>query len=209
MSAADQVAGQSSVDMLDAYMLDIREGSLQAVPREIITDQQNASALINALEQYYSDSVVSVRAMAYDLSKRIALGSDNNSVRQEVVGVLISALRDKDSGVIGRVATGLTYFQKDDFTPASTNSLTALPDPKQPHLDKVIMLTGFVGGPNDMDVLRNLANQSIGRNAKWSAYLVMARLGDEGALIRVLNSVKSRSLNDDVVEELPTVPEIL
>src|SRR5688572_28391385 len=89
-------------NVTDLYFKEVRAGKYPSVPKNL-TLPENASAALTALHPYLKDSVSSVRAAAYSISKTIGTTSKSSPIRTQAVTQLISAAKDNDSGNVGVV----------------------------------------------------------------------------------------------------------
>jgi hypothetical protein len=71
---------QTSLEQLNSYMAEVKEGSYKPVPQAILQDAANAQPILAALVSYQKDSSVTIRAKAYNISKRIGQAHDNISI---------------------------------------------------------------------------------------------------------------------------------
>jgi hypothetical protein len=76
--------------------------------------------------------------------------------------------------------------------------------PLAPHLDKLILLSGFLGIEELMYNYKNmLAGEELySKKEKWDMKLAMARMGDAGAIQEVVGRIGALKVNDDVVYDI-------
>jgi hypothetical protein len=74
--------------------------------------------------------------------------------------------------------------------------------------EDLILTCGYWQLKETMDALQNIANdRTAPRNFRWAAYMALARMGDERALMFLISQVQRNGMNDDVVAEL--VPNLI
>ncbi len=192
---------QSPSSVITNYFTQVREGRNPATPRSLWQEHGQHTEVLTALSPYYADTLATVRGKAYYIAQQVGLHSQDQKVRQQVVGQLVAAVQDADSGNSGRASSFLTEFQPDDFTTRSRQQLAGLLSEQPPHFHRILRLIGYVGMQDQVPALKNLL-ASLSARDRWSAQLALARLGDQEALATVLARAKRYPVDDDVVYEL-------
>jgi hypothetical protein len=199
---------QQSMQQLNRYMAELRSDSYPTVPKEILQDKENALALLQAIVPYTTDSLERVRRTAFNLSRRLGKGHPEPAVKQKAVEILLLGLHDVASPVVGVAASGLRYFNPEDFSEASRASLLASFTPTVPHKGSIAKLLGYLQMEEAKPVLYQLLREGkLGRSDQWAVYLALARMRDEEALDFVLGKVSRLPLNDDVVYDI--LPDLI
>lgn len=194
------VSGQKK--SLENYFAQVRAGKYPTIPPEI-NKPENATATLNALPGYLSDSTVAVRAKAALLARVVGTQSKISTMRTKAVQQLIAATKDKDSGNAGSALTYLTEFKKTDFNKLNRDTLYAIFKRKPAHLNTLIRLMGYLEIQSSKNDLFNLSqNTSIGRKDRWAAMLALARMDDQQAIDDILNRIKRMPVTDAVVYDV-------
>lgn len=199
---------QSTLPLLDNYLQQLRTGTYQPAPQEIWQDRQNEGAILNALQKYQTDTLPEVRAKVYYLTQKVGLASHESAIRQKVVNMLLEGCRDADSGNSGIASSYLEVFSPADFDEPAKEQLRELIQQPAFHYYRILRLAGYVQLQDQIDIIQQkIASGELTVQAKWSAYLALARMGDESALYYCLGKVSRYPVNDDVVYEL--LPELI
>ncbi len=191
---------QSSTTTLSAYLSAIRQHQRPAAPASLWQNPEPHSEVLMALSPYYSDTLATVRAQAYFLTKQVGTRSQDEALRQQAVRQLVNGLRDEDRGIIGRVHTYLTNFGSADFPPAARQVVSELLGQRPAHLTQLLKLVGALEMTDQISNLHSLL-PSLSARDRWEAQLALARLGNPEALATVLTRVKRYPVNDDLVYE--------
>ena len=158
---------------------------------------------MNRLPLYLHDSVAVVCEHAYLLAKLIGKKSQWAPTRKQVVRWLIAGTRDENTGNAGAALRFLTEFQKNDFTRSSKDSLLSLLHNKQPHIETLAKLIGFLEIKDSESILDNLSqNIKLGRKERWACTLALARLGNVTASQNVISAIKQIQVDDALVYQV-------
>lgn len=192
---------------IDIYMAEVRAGTYKPVPSTVWENPKSYKETLESLKPYYSDTLALVRSKAYNIAKRLALNSDAKKLRKQVVGQLIDAIADKDSGISGYASSSLRDFSEQDFSEGQKFKLMSYLNKPIPHKRSVILLIGVLQLYGAIEPLRTLSGQGNGKYIRWAASLALARMEDAEALLFVVNTVKNRPVNDDLIYDL--VPDLI
>ena len=192
---------QPPTPTLSTYLSAIRQHQRPAAPVSLWQNSEQHSEVLTALSPYYSDTLTTVRAQAYFLTKQVGIRSQDEALRQQAVRQLVNGLRDEDRSIIGRVHSYLAQFGSADFSPAARQTIAGQLTQQPAHLSQLLKL---IGSLNMTDQILSLQSVLPGLSARdrWAAQLALARLGNPEALATVLNRAKRYPVNDDVVYEL-------
>jgi len=165
-----------------------------------IIQNHSTADLLNALEKYYTDSVVSIRRQAYHLIYSKGLQDTDNA--QLVVVRLAKGLNDSDSGLRGSIIGHLQEFPLSAFNSEAKSLIAShLNQPNSPHFDRLVLLAGFVGtGQNEL--LRLSMNEDLPVRRRWNITLALARMGSESALQSAVERVMRAPINSGMVSFL-------
>lgn len=197
---------QSVDSILENYMKQLRDGSNKPIP-EVVLSASNGSTVLASLRPYTKDTLSTIRAKAYNITKRVGGKSDDQQLRKSAITLLISGIRDEDTGIAGINLNALTSFPKDDFTPSHIDELEKLVSVGTPHLDKLLKLAGYIGADKFRDEIRNVINAPTTFRYKWNARLALARMGDQESIDFLLDKIQAAPVNDDFVYDV--VPDLV
>lgn len=152
------------------------------VPR---VDQLLASDL-DLVTPHTRDLDANVRRLAFVLLAGVALQLPEGEGRRQWVDQIVSGLDDDDASVRDVVTKVLTKFQARDFSDLSKRALLRHVSGDSIHssLPRVVGVARVEGA---LDRMLELAE--TGRSGNWNALVSAARLGDEGALGRVMDGL--------------------
>lgn len=199
--AAIEIYGQSIDVLLAQYMNDVRTSSSSATI-DIFLKEENSKAVLNAIQIYYSDSLPKVRSKAYEITGRVGLKSGNPDIRQWGTTQLTSFHNDPDAGNVGQLWSLLSKFKKEDFALIAKDSLKSSFRQKQPHLDQLMKLVGYLQMTDMKEEIRPLTLPPTNKRDRWAALLALSRMGDEVAIQSVVQRAQKLKVNDDVVFEV-------
>jgi hypothetical protein len=156
--------------------------------------------LVELLQYYEKDSVVSVRNFTYELYAAIHARTTNGNVKQLIVERLCAALSDSIQRIRSTAAIALEDFPKDAFTETAKRllieSFTVEGEPDE----EQVLLAGYLGYQELADTLQKLKNNpEQGNRVRWCCYLALARMGDKAALDFILAATQRKGINDRVV----------
>ena len=197
---------QSPTTTVATYLNAIRQNQHPTTPKQLWQDAEQHSETLATLQPYYTDTLPTIRAQAYYLTKQVGTNSQDAALRQSAVSQLITGLQDEASGNVGRVHGYLTTFRPADFTTSSRQTIANLLNQRPPHFSRLLRLVGSLGMTQQIATLHNLLPELSGRD-RWAARLALARLGDQEAIATVLSRAKQFPVNDDVVYEL--LPDLI
>lgn len=168
--------------------------------------QSDGMEILKELDPYLSDTLVRTRTGAYWVAAKVGTTSDDNQVRLEAVKMLVGGLNDSDAGIVGYVISSMNGFQPSDFNAEQryTIAIKIKAVPLTPHLDKLILLSGYIGIDELIYNYKNmLADEKLyGKKEKWNMKLAMARMGDAQAISEVVGRVSALRVNDDVIYDI-------
>jgi hypothetical protein len=203
----ENVLAQASVKELQAYMIKLRTSPYETLPQSIWKDTKNEAQMLEVLAPYYTDTVKTIRAKAYYITKRIGQKSKDARVQNRAIDLTVRALKEKDTGISGNAIEALTGFNSANFSPAAKDSVGNLIKPGVPNLDKLLTLAGFLNLNNRTQQIRDLLALNTNTTIKWAARLALARMGDEEATDWIVNKLNNAQVNDDFVYQV--VPELV
>lgn len=192
---------QTPAALLKPYMEEVRSGKSVTVP-DALLETSNAQSVVDALLPYTMDTVAAVRSRAYFILQRTALASKEAMLKAEVLQHLIEGGKDKDSGLVGQLFSGLTQFNKNDFNDQAKDSLQSLFKLRPTNLDKLIRLIGFLNISALQNELLMMSQPGNSKRDRWAALIALARMGEPYALTSLMDRVKKLPVNDDVVYEV-------
>lgn len=192
---------QTPAELLKPFMEEVRAGKSVAVP-DALLQTSNAKSVVEALLSYTKDTVVAVRSRAYFILQRAALASREAALKTDVLQHLIEGGKDKDSGLVGQVFSGLTQFNKNDFNNQAKDSLQSLFKLRPTNLDKLIRLIGFLNITSVQNELLVMSQPGNSKRDRWAALIALSRMGEPYALTSLMDRVKKLPVNDDVVYEV-------
>jgi|GEM_PF-503901 len=198
----------SAGDELEKYFKAARDNKSYSFDNNLI--KSDVEKLLLAKAEYYGkDTLDKVRLYALNIIRKIGIKSENGSIRQKSVALLIDACRDKNSGVCGSASRYLTYFMKDDYTKEAQVQLALLLNEKPYHFNRIILLNGFVKPDNSKTTIQNIidTDSTLTKKDRWSAKLALARMGDEKYVNYCVQKIQSMPINDDIVYEL--LPDLI
>lgn len=196
---------QSPKELAESFMTDYLDYKINPKVTEKIL-QANAQKIINGLVPYLSDSLVRARTGAYWMISKAGSASDDAQARQQAVKILVDGLGDSDGGIAGSVISSLQGFKPSDFNSEQRYiiSMKVKAVPLVPHLDKLILLSGYIGIE---ELIYNLKSMLIiedlyGKKEKWNMKLAMARMGDASAISEVIGRIGALRVSDNVVYDV-------
>lgn len=192
---------QTPAELLKPFMEEVRSGKSVAVPAALL-QPTNAKLVVEALLLYTNDSVVAVRSRAYFILIRTALASQDAAMKAEVLQHIIEGGKDKDSGLVGQLFSGLTQFSKNDFNDQAKDSLQSLFKLRPTNIDKLIRIIGFLNITELQSDLVIMSQPGNSKRDRWAALIALARMGEPYALNSLMDRVKKLPVNDDVVYEV-------
>jgi len=192
---------QSIQSQLDQYMSDVRN-STRSVNLNDLLKNENAIALLDAVQIYYTDSLSRVRARSYELTKQVGIKSDKLETRQLATARLASCHRDPNAGNLGQLWCLLSKFRVEDFTVEAKDSLKNSFRNKPAHMDQLMKLMGYLEMNDMKEAIRALTLPPNSKRDRWAALLALSRMGDDEAIQSVMQRSQKLKVNDDVVYEI-------
>ena len=203
--------------VMSIYSLSIAQntGKLNKLIEGAVLDEKNINNLIEIttrdslsakyallrLEIYYTDNKLSIRQNSYYLIQRIAHKSQQNSVKQNAVYILVNGLKDKKEGLTGQLFNYLEQFYQCDFNSETKDSLRSIFQQRTAHFSRLIKLIGFLE-LSDMEIIfRDITKQEskYSKKEKWAARLALARMGDSYIIEQILKTVRQNPVNDNTI----------
>jgi hypothetical protein len=198
---SENVSAQSIGKQVSDYFVSIRSGQQPNTP-ESFQKADNASAILDAVKEFYRDSLVNVRLKAYTLTFNAGVNAANKSIRQKTIGQLIGNGKDVNVGNVRAIFSYLSQFRKDDFSAEDRKNLQSLFYAKPESMDQLIRLIGFLQIGELSDNIRFFTYADSNDLLRWSALLSLARTGDRAAIREVANRAGKVRLTDDVIHQL-------
>ena len=195
------------VEQLHEYLSRYRENRYIPVPQEIFEDNNSQIGLLEALNEYTSDTVPDIRLKVYNLADRIGEHSDDQQVRNFAVNILTHGLRDPDVGIVGVVSGKLLSYKIADFSEQSRIQIASLVNSSIPYLGNILKLAGHL----DLDVTDQLrvlvGDTQLSNQYRFQAQLALARTGDEQSINHITNRLNSIEINDRFIYSM--VPQLV
>lgn len=172
---------------LAALMGQVRNGKtdFEKIDNILLYDHQ---ILVQAIEKYHSDSSVNVRFITQTILYKIAVESENNSVRQKIAGLFVNSGLDPEPLIMQQAAGYLLMFHSSDFSADSRNMIRQLISGKNPKKEW-ILICGVADIPDQKPVLKKMIADkndtpyagmgSWYRSVSWYARLALARMGSK------------------------------
>ncbi|MBT1688703.1 hypothetical protein [Dawidia soli] len=196
------VDAQSLRKAMDGYFDMVRSGKSTRIPSDILQAKKTEEVLA-LLPAYAADTMPVVRAQAYGVAKAVGLEAASTSLRQKAVRLLVAGCRDAHKGNVGMAIRALTEFDRSSYSDDAKDSLVSLFHRKPAHIDKYMLLLGYLELTTVRNDLREIAQQKdYARKDRWAALLALARMGDSFATNDILRRVQKLPVTDDVVYEI-------
>jgi hypothetical protein len=191
---------QSTNQIITEYFENARQGvssSISAKDLKAIPFHQ----LIEEILPLLQDTDQMVRYKAIDLLKRAGELSSVSDQRKTTVALLTEACKDPNGGNSGTASKALLLFNREDFTPAATDSFATLLSKRHYYFDRIIRIAGFLQLEEDLSRLKN-TDSTLTKKELWALELALARTGNKESLNYCLNKIKSVPVNDNTVNYL-------
>lgn len=196
------VEAQSLRKAMDGYFDMVRAGRSTRIPSDIL-QAKRAEEVLGLLPAYAADTMPIVRAQAYGVAKVVGLETENISQRQRAVRLLVAGCRDAHKGNVGVAIRALTEFDPSSYSADAKDSLVSLFRRKPAHIDKYMLLLGYLELTTARHELREIAQRKdYARKDRWAALLALARMGDSFATNDILQRVRKLPVTDEVVYEI-------
>ena len=187
---------------LDPYFSQLRAGKSPNIPAEVYKPE-NAKNILVVLSTYLKDTAVIIRSKATLIARVVGTKSTIAAIRQQAVGQILEATKDKSTGNASAAMNYLTEFKKTDFTKTHRDSLTAMFKRNPPYIDVLTRIIGYLEIEELKGELLDLSqNSALGRKERWSAMLALARMNDDRASADMMNRVKRMPVEDAMVYEI-------
>jgi hypothetical protein len=197
------VSGYASAQGIDQtltlYFADVRAGNAPALPKQISL-ANNAKSVLVALLPYETDTMTMIRSRAYAMLQLAAGNSREQSLRQEGVRRLVQACKDAGNG--GQALEYLAVFRKEDFTPASKDSVRSLFKYKNLRMAGLFKLAGYLGLADMKETIRVYTQNGSPQAVRWAALISLVRMNDAAAAADMMKRVRKQVVNDDLVYQL-------
>jgi hypothetical protein len=164
----------------------------------------SAQAMINNFKPYTSDTLETIRSLAYDAIAVTGQKAKNQKLRQSAVGILVDGCMDKQASMRKNIAKQLEHYLKPDFTEPSKKKLTALLRLESNYYENTIKLIGYLEMITQTNVLKAMLDSGKTKNKtlEWDIHLSLARLGNKDDIKYCTDLVRNTGLNDKVVYNL-------
>lgn len=200
--AGGNINAQSLRKVLDGYVGQVRSGKSPKIPAELL-QAKKAGEVLALLPAYAMDTMSILRAQVYGLAKAVGLGAETASQQQDAVRLLVAGCRDTHKGNAGAAIRALTAFSRVSFSDDATDSLASMLRRKPAHLDKYMLLLGYLELASVRNDLREIAQQKdYARKDRWAALLALSRMGDSFATNDILQRVQKLPVTDEIVYEI-------
>ncbi|MEL6988470.1 MAG: hypothetical protein AAGK97_11660 [Bacteroidota bacterium] len=183
---------------LPTYMQSIQGYIITPLPKEYIQQAAQSTAIFEELKPYANDNNKRVRSEAYSLAANIGKRSEISNVRETAIEfILDGALKEKDSGLIGRYFNSLKKFERKDFSRKAKSGLINMIDKKTPHLKTLFMLIGFLDLKEGEAAMNAVETKS--KSIVQARNLALVRMGNKEKLEQMINNISKMALNDDFI----------
>lgn len=194
------IAGTDPVAEINKYFAEAAAGRGYFITLDVL----NSLAPKEFLEiagKHIKASSPRVRYAAVDITGRRALLLPAGEKRYPFVRLLSEAVSDTAGIVNAAALRELRYMNFNDFSRDSRKILSQQIQIPNLRPDELLKITGFAGCRKSMPFIRQayLYNPVIKENVKWSAYLAMARMGDEECLAYCIDKARKHPVNDSLV----------
>ncbi|HYG02172.1 MAG TPA: hypothetical protein VD927_06970 [Chryseosolibacter sp.] len=198
---------QSSIKDLDRFMTAVKNNTATNAPISILSDTKNETQLLTRLAQWSTDSIPQVRQKAFYFIRRIGEATNEIETKRIAIGLLLTGLRDKDSGIIGSVIAALTHYDRSLFTKANKDTLSNYVQRATPHLPALMMLAGYIDITDTKQKLKQITRSKTAFKNRWAAHLALARMSDNASIQFILDKLKNAEYNDALVYDV--VPDLI
>ncbi len=162
------------------------------------------SEMVAITTPYFSNVDRLVRYKAIDLIRRKGQLENTKAENQLLTSCLLEACKDKESGNSGVASRALSTFSSGDFSSYAADSILALISSHAYHLERIILLSGFIHNSSTISFLENLkiSGDSLTAKQRWTVDLALARLGNRESIEYCLDKVRSTGVDDRTVTHL-------
>lgn len=164
---------------------------------------KSGEELLQLLQPYAKDSIDGIRYFTCDMYMLIA-NSNKEHIAGKAVEEMAKMLADSVYSVRNNAAQQLAQVPLMNFTANAKQIIANSIFLNTKNLtEEQLRLCGYLHLTNLTSPLQVIAtDRKNDKMIRWSAYLAMARMGNEDALNEVLRQVKNAGLNDDIVYSL-------
>lgn len=199
-------AAQSPRTLIDQIMTAVRGNQVTPVNLRQIYDPAQATAIMQSLYPYFTDSLWTVRSRSLALGTRAAVHSGHTALCQNMIARLLDALKDAHPTVRRQAAGLLRQFRKEDFNEVSRARIRQLLTQRGIPLGSLALLAGYLDLPATRPILRSWLNQQDTSPAnRFYIRQALARMGDVSSLDYFTRRISTVSLTGVVLEELGPV----
>ena len=171
-----------------------------------IINKYKFNTLKTGLNQYFSDSVASVRQKAYYLIYKKGITAEATN-RTETVNTLINGCFDKNGGVVGAVLSNLNDFNSSDFDNKAKSAINKLLNKKKMfHRKKLAMLAGNIGAGKEA-MQKKLLDKRVSNDTKWAYSLALARQGSAKHINYCMNQISEIPVNNNLITYI--IPDLV
>lgn len=182
---------------LEEHFSQIRAGRNQLVKRSQL---DNWRANTNSITPYYAflyDSEQQVRNEAVRIVAQVALGHEDSDFRQTAVLTLTEMALQNNAVLSSNILSMLKSFPPLDFNASAIRNIEKFIFNGGHHLEEFIMLAGYLQMKPTLSTAFHLYESK--NELRRAINLAMARCGDKSRIQAVVQSVKEKPLNDDLV----------
>lgn len=197
------VKGQSTVqETLDSIFKQNQKGyTTYKLEKALYGDSAHYAEILWLLKEYYSETNISRRNKAYQITKEIGLKASDDQIRSKAITSLVQGLGDKNKGVVGMIINYLFEFTPEDFNSNNKSNLQQCVRTGISHYEDLIRLTGYVNIseliPFYQEKLKITTSGKI--STTWAMHLALAKMGDQWEADYCLQQVKKLGLREEVV----------
>ena len=188
-------------------MTAVKNNTATNAPASILSDTKNETKLLIRLSHWSTDSIPQVRQKAFYFIRRIGEATNETETKRIAIDLLLTGLRDMDSGIIGSAIAALTRYDRSLFTQANKDTLSNYIQVTTPHLPALMMLAGYIDIPNSKQKLQQISRANTAFKNRWAAHLALARMSDNASIHFILEKLKNAEYNDALVYDV--VPDLI
>ena len=169
----------------------------------ILYKSQNHALTLQKMEVWVVDTMPDLRLLAGKIMDRIGLKTTDQSLRQKSVTLLLKLCGDPDTRIANYAGLCLKNYSYLDFDNDAQLTIRNYIKRKTFGYDNMLRVAGYLNISDIMGVIKEkISSGMLSRKEKWTAYLVLARLGDGNAIDYCLNEVKKLKISNNLVYDI-------
>ena len=184
---------------VDKYRNHVSDASLLTKLNQLTPEE-----VIDAFSPYLDDSLSTVRSLSRQSIAKAGLRSNNPKTRQEAIDAIMKGLDDNDAGNAGQTVGLLTSFAPTDFIPKTRYTISQKIKPGTPSLDKIVLLTGYLGITDLIYNYQQLLSEKgiYNKHVRMNMQFANARMGDTAAVGFILAHLKKLTITNNAVYDV-------